>query len=247
MSVDSPEQLQGLKRAGRVVAETLKVLRAAVKPGVSTAELDRLAADAFVRHGARSGPILTYGYPGSVCISIDEEVVHGVPGDRVARSGELITLDVAAELHGYHADAAITVPVGRVDARRRRLMSATRHALAAGIHAAQPGATLREVGAAVERAARRRGFEVLRELPGHGIGHAMHEEPTVFNWANPAATTRLTPGLVFSIEPMLTAGVPRIVLGADGWTIRTVDLAPSAHEEHTIMVSEAGPVILTAA
>jgi methionyl aminopeptidase len=247
VSVDSPEQLRGLRRAGRVVAETLRVLRAAVAPGVTTAELDQLAAETFERHGARSGPILTYGYPGSVCISVDEQVVHGVPGPRVLRAGELVTLDVAAEVAGYHADAANTVAVGQVDGRRRRLVSATRAALDAGIRAAQPGRTLRDVGAAVERAARRRGFTVLRELTGHGIGHAMHEEPTVFNWAAPAARTRLTPGLVFTIEPMLTAGRPGIVLERDSWTIRTADLAPSAHEEHTIMVSDGGPVILTAA
>jgi methionyl aminopeptidase len=247
VSVDSPEQLQGLRRAGHVVAETLRVLRSAVEPGVSTRELDRLAADTFARYGARSGPILTYDYPGSVCISLDEEVVHGVPGDRVARAGELITVDVAAELDGYHADAAVTLAVGRVDARRRRLMSATRAALQAGIRAAQPGATLRDVGAAIEREARRRGFRVLRELTGHGIGYAMHEEPTVFNWAAPTARTRLTAGLVFTIEPMLTAGTPRIVVEPDGWTIRTADLAPSAHEEHTIMVTKGCPVILTAA
>ena len=156
MSIDSPDQLRGLRRAGQVVAETLRVLERAVAPGVSTAELDRLAAATFTRHGARSGPILTYDYPGAVCISVDEQVVHGVPGPRIVRAGELITLDVAAELDGYHADAARTVAVGRVDARRRRLMSATRSALAAGIRAAQPGRTLREVGAAVEREARSR-------------------------------------------------------------------------------------------
>ncbi len=227
------------------MAETLRVLRSATGPGVSTGELDRLAAETFDRFGARSGPILTYGYPGAVCISVDEQVVHGVPGHRILRSGELVTLDVAAELAGYHADAAVTVAVGRVDPGRRRLMSATRGALAAGIRTAQPGATLRDVGAAIERAARRRGFRVLRELTGHGIGYEMHEEPTVFNWAAPAAGTRLTPGLVFTIEPMLTAGIARIVLEPDGWTVRTADRAPSAHEEHTIMVAPGGPVILT--
>ncbi|MBV9607033.1 MAG: type I methionyl aminopeptidase [Solirubrobacterales bacterium] len=248
MSVDSPEQLRGLKRAGELVAQTLRVLRGAVAPGVSTLELDRLAAETFARHGARSGPILTYAYPGSVCISVDEEVVHGVPGDRILRPGELVTLDVAAELGGYHADAAVTVPVGNVNAPRRRLIKATRAALAEGIRAAQPGASLRDVGAAIEREARRRGFTVLRELTGHGIGYAMHEDPIVFNWAAPEAKTRLTPGLVFTIEPMLTAGRPRIVLERDGWTIRTADRAPSAHEEHTIMVSEAGdPLVLTVA
>lgn len=247
MSVDSPEQLRGLRRAGLVVAETLRVLRRAVAAGVATADLDRLAAETFARHGARSGPILTYGYPGAVCISVDEEVVHGVPGRRVLRPGELVTLDVAAEVAGYHADAAITVPVQRVDARRRRLMAATRAALAEGIRAAEPGAILRDVGFAIEREARRRGCRVLRELAGHGIGLAMHEEPTVFNWPAPAANIELTPGLVFTIEPMLTAGSPSILLGDDAWTIRTADGAPAAHEEHTIMVADRGAVVLTAA
>ena len=246
MSVDSPEQLSGLRRAGLVVAETLRVLRRAVAPGVATADLDRLAAETFARHGARSGPILTYGYPGTVCISVDDEVVHAVPGRRILRPGQLVTLDVAAEVAGYHADAAITVPVVRVDPRRRRLMAATRAALAAGMRAAQPGATLRGVGFAIEREAHRRGFRVLRELTGHGIGLAMHEDPIVFNWAAPEAKTKLTPGLVFTIEPMLTAGVPSLALEDDGWTIRTVDGAPSAHEEHTIMVADRGPVVLTA-
>lgn len=245
MSVDTPEQLEGLRRAGRVVADTLRALRGAVAPGVTTADLDRRAAEIFAEHGARSGPIITYAYPGSICVSVDEEVVHGVPGVRTLREGELVTLDVAAELDGYHADAAITVPVGPVDDRRRRLMLATRSALSAGIQAARPGVMLREVGAAIEREVRRHGFNVLRELTGHGIGHAMHEKPTVFNWAEPHATTRLTPGLVFTIEPMLSAGSTRLLLGADGWTVRTADRSPSAHEEHTIMVTTGSALILT--
>jgi methionyl aminopeptidase len=248
MSVESPDQLSGLRRAGRVVAETLRVLRNAVAPGVSTGELDRLAALTFARHGARSGPILTYDYPGFICISVEDEVVHGVPGPRVLRPGELVTLDVAAEVAGYHADAAVTVPVGRIDGRRQRLLAATRATLAAGIRAAVPGATLRDVGAAIEREATGRRLRVLRELTGHGIGLAMHEDPIVFNWPAPEASTSLTPGLVFTIEPMLTAGRPGIVLERDGWTVRTADRAPSAHQEHTIMVASSGPpVILTAA
>lgn len=247
MSVDSHEQLSGLRRAGLVVAETLRVLRAAVRPGVTTAALDRLAAETFARYGARSGPILTYDYPGAVCISVDDEVVHGVPGPKILRTGQLVTLDVAAEVAGYHADAAITIAVDRVDGRRRGLVAATRAALTQGIRAAQPGARLRDVGFAIEREAHRRGFRVLRELTGHGIGLAMHEDPIVFNWAAPAARTELTPGLVFTIEPMLTAGGPGLVLEGDGWTIRTADGAPSAHEEHTIMVADRGPVVLTAA
>ena len=247
MSVDTPEQLNGLRRAGRVVATVLKALREAVRPGITTRELDTIAAHVLAAHGARSGPILTYDYPASVCISVGDEVVHGIPGDRVLQPGELVTLDVAAELDGYHADAAVTVPVGTVDPRSRRLMAATRGALAAGIRAAQPGASLRQVGAAIDQAARRRGFRVFRELTGHGIGLRMHEEPTVFNWAAPNATEVLTDGLVLTIEPMVSAGGTGLVLDPDGWTVRSADHSSSAHEEHTIMVARGGPVVLTAA
>jgi methionyl aminopeptidase len=246
MSVDTPEQLEGLKRAGRAVAATLLALRAAVAPGVTTGQLDELASDLFAAHGARSGPILTYGYPGSICVSVDDEVVHGIPGGRILRRGQLVTLDVAAEVDGYHADAAVTVPVGSVDPPARRLVMATRAALTAGMQAAQPGATLRHVGAAVEGTAQACGYRIIRELTGHGIGRAMHEEPTVFNWPAPHANARLTPGLVFTIEPMLTSGTSRILLDRDGWTVRTADRSLSAHEEHTIMVAEDGPVVLTA-
>src|SRR5450755_113815 len=243
MSVDTPEQLEGLKRAGRVVAETLRSLRRAVAPGVTTGELDELAEEIFVAHGAQSGPILTYGYPGSICVSVDDEVVHGIPGRRVLQRGELVSLDVTAEVDGYHADAAVTVPVGAVDRTAQRLIVATRATLSAGMQAAQPGATLRDVGAAIEQVALARGYRILRELTGHGIGHAMHEEPTVYNWPAPDATTHLSPGLVFTIEPMLTAGRTRLVLDRDGWTVRTADGSLSAHAEHTIMVAKNGPVV----
>ncbi len=246
MSVGTPEQLDGLRRAGRLVAATLRALRYAVRPGVTTGELDALAEVVFASQGARSGPILTYGYPGSICICVDDEVVHGVPGRRRLRRGQVVTLDVAAELDGYHADAAVTVPVGEASPSAERLLSATRAALGAGIRAAQPGATLRDVGAAVEQTAHARGFRVFHDLTGHGIGLAMHEPPTVFNWPSPLATQRLTEGLVFTIEPMLGAGRVGLELDRDGWTVRTRDRSLSAHEEHTIMVASGGPVVLTA-
>jgi methionyl aminopeptidase len=247
VSVDTPEQLDGLRRVGRLVAATLRTLRTAVAPGVTTGELDELAAEVFASQGARSGPILTYGYPGAICVSVDDEVVHGIPGKRCLREGQLVTLDVAAELDGYHADAAVTVPVGSATPGAERLIAATRAALAAGMRAAQPGATLRDVGAAVERTAEARGFRVFHDLVGHGIGLAMHEPPTVFSWPAPDAGERLTEGLVFTIEPMLTAGSTRLVVDRDGWTVRTRDGSLSAHEEHTIMVTADGPVVLTAA
>ncbi|WP_354701692.1 Methionine aminopeptidase [Paraconexibacter sp. AEG42_29] len=249
MSADTPRDLAGMRAVGRLVAETLDELEAAVAPGVTTAELDALAAAHFARRGARSGPILTYRYPGSVCISVDDEIVHGIPGSRALRDGQMITLDVAAELRGYHADAARTVTVGDGDLEARRLIDAARAALAAGIRAAQPGATLREVGSAVERVTEARGFTVVRELTGHGIGRAMHEAPTVHNWPNPDADgdVVLTLGLVFTIEPMIVAGRPAFSVDGDGWTIRTRDGSRSAHAEHTIMVAAGGPEVLTAA
>ncbi len=246
VSVDTPEQLEGLRRVGRLVASTLRTLRAAVAPGVMTGELDAIAQEVFVAHGARSGPVVTYDYPGSICVSVDDEVVHGIPGKRRLRRGQLVTLDVAAELDGYHADAALTVPVGATSQSAEGLMAATRAALAAGIRAAQPGVTLHDVGSAVELAAEVRGFRVFHELAGHGIGLAMHEPPIVFNWPAPQAEERLTEGLVFTIEPMLTAGSTRLEMDRDGWTVRTRDGSLSAHEEHTIMVAAGGPLVLTA-
>jgi methionyl aminopeptidase len=246
VSADEPEQLEGLRRAGRVVAELLRVLRRAVQPGVRTGDLDAIAAEGMAARGARSGPILTYQYPGHICVSVGDEVVHAIPGERRLNAGEIVTLDVAAELDGYHADAAITVPVGAVSPEATRLMAVTRLALAAGMRAAQPGASLRDIGLAVESTTRAGGFCVFRDLTGHGIGLGMHEEPTVFNWPAPGSDQILTPGMVFTIEPMIGAGSPRLRVGADGWTVRTADRSLSAHEEHTIMVAEHGPVILTA-
>ncbi len=247
MSIDDPEQLAGLRRIGRLIAETLRVLQDAIRPGVTTGELDELAALELESRGAQSGPILTYGYPGFICICVDDEIVHGIPGDRRLREGQLVTLDVAAELDGFHADAAITVGVGQVLSSSQRLVSASQAALAAGIRAARPGAQLREIGAAVSRVTESRGFCVFPDLTGHGIGREMHEEPTVFNWDAPEADLVLEPGMVFTIEPMIGAGSAETTLADDGWTIRTIDGSLASHHEHTIMVAPGGPVILTAA
>jgi methionyl aminopeptidase len=245
MSADDPKDLAGLQRAGTLVAATIDVLERAVAPGVTTGQLDRMAAALFASAGARSGPIITYGYPGSICISVDDEIVHGVPGSRVLREGQLVTLDVAAELDGYHADSAITVAVGEASPEARNLIAATERALATGIAAAQPGASFRDLGAAIERSARASGYSVFRSLTGHSIGRGMHEEPTVYNWPEPSATARLTDGLVFTIEPMLGAGGARMRDAGDGWTICTADGSLAAHAEHTVMVAQGGPRILT--
>ena len=249
MSVDTPEQLEGLKRVGRVVAETIAAVRSAAVAGITTKELDAVAQAVLDRHGARSGPILTYRYPAAICLSVDAEIVHGVPGGRRLREGQLLSIDVAAEVDGFHADAATTIAVGRASASAWRLMAAGRAALRAGIQAAQPGATLRDIGAAVERVTEASGFHVARELTGHGIGRRMHEPPTVFNWPAPypEASRELTEGLVFTIEPMILAGRPGLVTESDGWTVRSRDGSFSTHEEHTVMVRHEGALVLTAA
>jgi methionyl aminopeptidase len=249
VSVDSPEQVDGLKRVGRVVAETIAAVRRAAAPGVTTGDLDAVAQEVFDRWGARSGPVLTYGYPGAICLSVDSEIVHGIPGTKRLRRGQLLSIDVAAELDGFHADAATTIPIGQVPSSSQRLLAAGRAALEAGIRAAQPSATLRDIGAAIERVTHTLGFHVACELTGHGIGLAMHEPPIVFNWPAPyrAAKHVLTEGLVFTIEPMIVAGYPNLVTESDGWTVRDRRGVLSTHEEHTLMICRDGPLVLTAA
>jgi methionyl aminopeptidase len=247
MSVDTPEDLEGLRRAGRAVAATLREVARRVRPGVTTAELDALAARVLARHGARSAPALVYGFPGTICISVDDEAVHGIPGPRRLRAGELVKLDVTAELDGYFADAAISVPVGRVPPRVARMVGTAQAALRQGLAAARAGAPTNAIGRAVQDEAERRGCAVLGALTGHGIGRSIHEEPTVPNVYVPGLDTPLREGTVITIEPILGLGSSDVREGGDGWTILTADGAVSAHAEHTLVVSAGEPIVLTAA
>ncbi len=246
MSVDTPEELEGLRRAGACAAEVLRYVRESVAPGVSTAELDALADERMRAAGARSAPVITYGYPGAICISVGDEVVHGIPGPRRLQPGDLVKLDVAIELDGYFADTATTVSVAPARAADERLVAATRAALERGIATATAGATVSDVGASVERIAEARGFSVLRDLTGHGIGRGLHEPPTVPNFDNPAYRDRLHEGLVLTVEPMI-AGTRDVLGTSDGWTMITADGSHAAHEEHTIVVTAGEPIVLTAA
>jgi methionyl aminopeptidase len=247
MSIRTAEELAGLRRAGRVVAATLAEVRRRLVPGMTTAEVDDIAEAVFARHGARSGPRETYGFPGCICLSVDDEAVHGIPGDRVLRAGELLKVDVTAELGGFYADACETMAVGTVDPAGERLRAAANAALRRALSVARAGTPLREVGAAVERLVEARGFSVLRDLTGHGIGRRLHEPPTVPSWNAPWAGGPLTEGLVMTIEPIIGAGGRDVVQGADGWTVRTADGARSAHAESTIVVTGGDPIVLTAA
>jgi methionyl aminopeptidase len=245
MSVETAQELAGLRRVGGLVAKTLRVLRGEVRPGVTTAELDERAADLFARHGATSAPRTTCGFPGTICISVNEEVVHGVPGPRCLREGDLVKLDVTPELDGFVTDAAITVPVGRPTAETVELIRAAHACLRRAVAAAVTGAPLRAIGAATERTAQRHGATPFRELRGHGVGRHIHEDPSVPNVDVPGLRQRLNHGLVLAIEPMITMGRPELVTRRDGWTIATADGSLAAHVEHTVVVLENRPLVLT--
>jgi len=248
VSIESEEDLAGLRAAGRVVAEALAAMRAAVRPGVTTRELDEIGGNVFARHGARSAPQLAYDFPGVNCISVNDEAVHGVPSNRALVAGDLIKLDVTAELDGYMADAAVTVAVGAVTQDAVNLVAAAERALTRAISVARAGVRLNEIGRAIQSEVEEAGFCVLPQLGGHGIGRTIHEPPSVPNHYVASDETILTEGLVITIEPIISATTRRSVgPGSDGWTISTADQGLSAHVEHTIVITRDAPVVLTAA
>lgn len=246
MSIETGNDLRSLRAAGRVVRLALDRMRAAVRAGVTTADLDAIAERVLCEHGARSAPRLFYDFPGWTCISVNDEVVHGVPGPRVLEPGDMVTLDVTAELDGYVADAAVTEIVPPASRLALALRECAEAAFREGCHAARPGATLASLGAAVQREVERRGFRVLRELSGHGIGRSIHEWPLVPNWSDPRATARLTEGLVIALEPLLCATTEWTREGEDGWTILSADGSLTAHFEQTIAIRGDQPIVLTA-
>jgi methionyl aminopeptidase len=246
MSIESADDWKGLRRAGRGAHLTLEALEARVRPGVTTAELDAVAARVFATHGARSAPAMLYGFPKTVLISVNDEVVHGIPGPRRLEADDLVKLDVTLELDGYVADAARTVIVGTGSDVARRLAACARAAFASALAVARAGTKVNEISRAVETEVRRRGFTVVRGLTGHGVGRAIHEPPTVPNHYDPWQRDVLTDGLVLTIEPIISAGSERIRQDADGWTLRTSDGSLSAHHEHTLVVTRERPIMLTA-
>ena len=247
MTIRSNDELEGIMRVGKVVRMALGAMNKAVKPGMTTQALDDLCADVFERHGARSGPQLVYGFPGIACISVNDEAVHGIPREtRTIREGDLVKLDVTAELNGYFADAAITVGVGRVSSRKRKLARCARSALYDALKTARASRPLNGLGRSIQTAVERQGFKVMPDLGGHGVGRSVHEEPFVPNYYDPWDNRRLSPGLVIAIEPVISGGSGESVTDDDGWTIRTADGSPSAHFEHTVVITHRGPMIVTA-
>jgi methionyl aminopeptidase len=247
MTISSHSDLLAMRRVGELVARTLNEMRAAVQPGVTTASLDALAAQFARRHGARSAPQLAYGFPGFTCISVNEEIVHGIPGRRVLRPGDVVKLDVTLELGGYIADAARTILVPPVTPHARRLQRCARQALKRALDYARAGRRLADLGGTVEAEVRRWGFAVVRELGGHGVGRQIHESPSVPNYRDPGERGVLTDGLVIAVEPMVTATAARVVQEADGWTLRTHNGSLAVHHENTIVIRHGAPLVLTAA
>src|SRR5262245_22480850 len=246
MSIESADDWRGLRRAGRIAHLTLEALEAHVRPGVSTADLDAVAARLFATHGARSAPALVYGFPGTVLISVNDEVVHGIPGPRRLATGDLVKLDVTVEKDGYVADAARSVIVESGSDLATRLAQCARDAFAAALKVAKAGRKVNEISRAVESTVRARGFSVVSGLGGHGVGRTIHESPSVPNEYDPWQRDVLTDGLVLTIEPIISAGSSRIRQDRDGWTTRTSDGSWAAHHEHTLVITHDRPIVLTA-
>jgi methionyl aminopeptidase len=247
IQIKSEREIDIMARGGEVLAATVRLLETNVHAGMTTLELDKMAEDFITSHpGAVPAFKGLYNFPGSICTSINQEIVHGIPSKkRVIEEGDIVSLDVGVKLDGYYTDSATTVAIGEVDEESRKLLEVTRQALAAGIAAATADNHIGDIGAAVQEVVEAAGFSVVRDLVGHGIGVGFHEEPQVPNYGKPKRGTRLSPGLTIAIEPMVNVGKPGTRTMPDRWTVVSVDGTRSAHFEHTIAVTENGPRVLT--
>jgi methionyl aminopeptidase len=248
ITLKSARELALMREAGRIVAEVLAEIRAAVAPGVTTADLEAIAGRIIVdKHGAIPSFKGYRGFPGMICASINEEIVHGIPGEQVLQEGDIVSVDVGVIYKGYHGDAATTVAVGEIDAVSSKLMEVTAESLRIGIQTARPGNWTWDISKAIQAYVEGQGFSVVREYTGHGIGRQMHEDPQIPNYYDPrfGARVRLRPGMTFALEPMVMVGDWRTRVLADNWTVVTADGTRSAHFEHTVAVTKNGPEILT--
>jgi methionyl aminopeptidase len=248
MSIETEADLIGLKEVARIVRLALLEMAKFVRAGISTGELAEVGGDVMRSHGARSAPRLVYGFPGDVLISLNDEAVHGIPRhSRTIEPGDLVKLDVTFEKNGYMADAAVTVPVEPISEKAGRLAECAERAFQAATKVARANHRINEIGRTIEREVERHGFHVIRELGGHGIGRTIHEKPSVPNFDDPSASGRLTAGLVVTIEPIIAAGARHSIEAGDGWMLKTADGSLSAHYEHTLVITDGAPILLTAA
>ncbi len=250
--IKTKQELENLRESGKRLARVLREVAKAVKPGVSTKELDHLS-EKLIREGGDIPPFkdyvpygAKYPYPACICVSANDEIVHGIPGERILKEGDIVGLDLGLSHNGMITDAAVSVPVGKVDARLTRLLDKTKEALWAGIRAAKGGKRIGDIGAAIESVADREGFGIVRELGGHGVGHHVHEEPYVPNYGKRGTGPILKPGMVLALEPMFNLGRDTVRMMPDGYTIITEDGSYSAHFEHTIIITEGEPEVVTA-
>lgn len=241
----TPDEIDAMAASGAVLAECLDLLEAAVAPGITTLALDEMAEEFILAEGGIPSFKGYHGFPGTICPSVNEEVVHAIPGPYALAEGDIVSIDCGVTLEGWVSDSARTIPVGTVNSVARDLMDATRRSLAAGITQAVPGNRTGDIGAAVQEVVERAGFNVVRTLVGHGVGRTMHEEPQVPNFGAAGSGVLLEDGVVIAIEPMVTQGDPEVVLGGDGWVVSTRDQGLAAHFEHTVAITASGPRILT--
>jgi len=245
ITLKSKREIEVMRVASRIVTETLEELRAACKPGVTTRELDRISEESTRRHGAQPAFKGYRGFPRALCASINQEVVHGIPGERELKDGDIVGLDFGVIVDGYYGDAAITVPIGQVAPEVTQLLQVTEECLYRGIEQMLPGNHLADIGQAIQEHAESHGYSVVKEFGGHGIGRRLHEDPMVLNYVVDGPGIKLRPGLVLAIEPMINLGTDFVKILRDGWTVVTVDGKPSAHFEHTVAVTDDGPDILS--
>lgn len=247
VTLKSAREIEIMRQAGRIVANALQELRDRVEPGMTTRDLDRMAERSIRRQGAEPAFPHINNFPGTACISVNNEVVHGIPGKRILRDGDLVKIDVGAIFQGYHGDAAVTAAVGTPDTEARRLMEATEQALVEGMAVARAGGFVNDIGAAIQEYIDQLGFSVVRQYVGHGVGRELHEEPNVPHYRQPSRGLRLRPGMTLTIEPMINAGSFETRVLSDRWTVVTKDGRLSAQFEHTVAITEGGPDVLTIA
>ncbi len=245
ITIKSPREIDAMRRAGEVVAKTLQLLIESVRPGMKTSELDDIAYEEIVRLGARPSFKGYLGFPRTICVSINEEIVHGIPGNKVLKDGDIVSIDIGAVVDGFHGDHAITTGVGNIPSDKSDLIKVTKEALSRGIAAATDGARTGDIGWAVQSYSEKMGYSVVREYVGHGIGKSLHEEPQVPNYGTPGSGTLLKKGMVIAIEPMLNIGSWETTLLDDKWTVVTSDGSLSAHFEHTLVITEGEAEVLT--